>query len=129
MLASITRACAQRGYDLLISFQQPANEDWQASFEDSNKADGIILLGYGDYQEYRARLKFLISRGIHFVRWGAKLPDQADITVGCDNYHGGYAITRHLLERGAPHPLYATSHKHTTHKKLQMVVEIKGRKT
>ena len=101
MLASITRACAQRGYDLLISFQQPANEDWQASFEDSNKADGIILLGYGDYQEYRARLKFLITRGIHFVRWGAKLPDQADITVGCDNYHGGYAITRHLLERGA----------------------------
>ena len=28
MLASITRACAQRGYDLLISFQQPANNDW-----------------------------------------------------------------------------------------------------
>jgi DNA-binding LacI/PurR family transcriptional regulator len=101
MLASITRACAQRGFDLLISFQQPANEDWQASFEDSNKADGIILLGYGDYQEYRSRLKFLISRGIHFVRWGAMLPDQPDITVGCDNHHGGYAITRHLLERGA----------------------------
>jgi DNA-binding LacI/PurR family transcriptional regulator len=101
MLASITRACAQRGFDLLISFQQPANEDWQASFEDSNKADGIILLGYGDYQEYRARLKFLITRGIHFVRWGAMLPDQADVTVGCDNYHGGYAITQHLLERGA----------------------------
>ena len=29
------------------------------------------------------------------------LPDQADVTVGCDNYHGGYAITQHLLERGA----------------------------
>src|SRR5882724_4270673 len=101
MLASVTRACAQRGYDLLISFQHPANDDWQASFEDSNKADGIILLGYGDYQEYRSRLKFLITRGIHFVRWGAMLPDQPEVTVGCDNYHGGHAITRHLLESGA----------------------------
>lgn len=101
MLASITRACARRGYDLLISFQQPANDDWQASFEDSNKADGIILLGYGDYQEYRTRLKFLLARGIHFVRWGAMLPDQPEVTVGCDNHRGGYAIAQHLLERGA----------------------------
>lgn len=101
MLASITRACAQRGYDLLISFQQPANDDWQASFEDSNKADGIILLGYGDYQEYRTRLKFLLARGIHFVRWGAMLPEQSEVTVGCDNHRGGYAIAQHLLECGA----------------------------
>ena len=43
MLASITRACAQRGYDLLISFQQPNNEDWQAGFADSNKAAGIRM--------------------------------------------------------------------------------------
>ncbi|WP_165371728.1 LacI family DNA-binding transcriptional regulator [Pseudolysobacter antarcticus] len=101
MLASITRACAQRGYDLLISFQQPANEDWQAGFEDSNKADGIILLGYGDYLDYRARLEFLIARGMHFVCWGAVRPDQPEVSVSCDNYRGGYAITRHLLERGA----------------------------
>lgn len=101
MLASITRACAQRGYDLLISFQQPANEDWQAGFEDSNKADGIILLGYGDYLDYRARLEFLIARGMHFVCWGAVRPDQPEVSVSCDNYRGGYDITRHLLERGA----------------------------
>ncbi|MGA9333926.1 MAG: LacI family DNA-binding transcriptional regulator [Rudaea sp.] len=101
MLASITRACAQRGYDLLISFQQPTNDDWQASFEDSNKADGIILLGYGDYQEYRSRLKFLLDRRIHFVRWCAMVPEQTEITVGCDNFGGGYAIASHLIERGA----------------------------
>jgi DNA-binding LacI/PurR family transcriptional regulator len=101
MLAAITRACAQRGYDLLISFQQPANDDWQAGFEDSNKADGIILLGYGDYQDYRERLEFLIARGIHFVRWGAVLPDQPEVTVSCDNYRGGFDVTRHLLQSGA----------------------------
>ena len=43
MLGSITRACARSGYDLLVSFQQ-MNADWHADFEDSNKADGIILL-------------------------------------------------------------------------------------
>ena len=101
MLASITRACAQRGYDLLISFQQPANNDWQASFEDSNKADGIILLGYGDYLDYRARLDFLNARGIHFVRWGAIPFDQPEVSVGCDNRRGGREAAMHLLERGA----------------------------
>jgi DNA-binding LacI/PurR family transcriptional regulator len=100
MLASITRACARRGYDLLISFQQPANNDWQASFEDSNKADGIILLGYGDYLDYRARLEFLNARGIHFVRWGAIPLDQPEVSVGCDNRRGGYDATAHLFERG-----------------------------
>jgi DNA-binding LacI/PurR family transcriptional regulator len=101
MLASITRACGQRGYDLLISFQQPANNDWQASFEESNRADGIILLGYGDYLDYRRRLEFLNARGTHFVRWGAVLPEQPEVSVGCDNHSGGLDVTRHLLERGA----------------------------
>ena len=56
MLGSITRACAQQGYDLLISFQQ-FSTDWHADYADSKKADGIILLGYGDYLAYRARLE------------------------------------------------------------------------
>jgi len=103
MLASITRACGQRGYDLLISFQQPANNDWQASFEDSNKADGIILLGYGDYLDYRRRLEFLNARGTHFVRWGSVLPDQNEVSVSCDNRRGGGEVTEHLIERGARH--------------------------
>ena len=50
MLGSITRACALRGYDLLVSFQQ-LSADWHADVEDSHKADGLILLGYGDYRE------------------------------------------------------------------------------
>jgi len=101
MLASITRACAQRGYDLLISFQQPNNHDWQASYEESKKADGIILLGYGDYLDYRERLKFMVERGTHFVRWGAAAPDQPEVSVGCDNFQGGRDIVRHLIARGA----------------------------
>jgi len=99
MLGSITRACAQQGYDLLISFQQ-FSRDWHADFADSKKADGIILLGYGDYLAYRDKLEKLVAQGTRFVRWGAVLPDQPGISIGCDNFHGGQAIAEHLLERG-----------------------------
>lgn len=99
MLGSITRACAQRGYDLLVSFQQLSN-DWHADYADTRKADGIILLGYGDYLAYRDKLQMLVDQGTRFVRWGAVLPDQPDVSIGCDNFLGGQDITRHLLEQG-----------------------------
>lgn len=99
MLGSITRACVQRGYDLLISFQQQSG-NWHVDYEDSRKADGIILLGYGDYHETRARLEQLVEQGTHFVRWGAVLAGQPGISVGCDNFKGGYDVTHHLLTLG-----------------------------
>ena len=99
MIGSITRACSQYGYDLLISFQQASN-DWHADFEDSRKADGIILLGYGDYLDYAHRLNKLVEQGTHFVRWGPVLPVQPGITVGCDNYLAGREMTEHLLLQG-----------------------------
>ena len=99
MLGSITRACANRGYDLLISFQQMSS-DWHQDYEDSRKADGIILLGYGDYLAYLSRLEKLVEHGTHFVRWGAVLAGQPGLSIGCDNFHGGYDAARHLLGLG-----------------------------
>jgi DNA-binding LacI/PurR family transcriptional regulator len=99
MLGSITRASARQGYDLLISFQQ-LSKDWQQDYEDSRKADGIILLGYGDYEEYRPRLERLVQQGTHFVRWGPVLTSEPGVSVGSDNAQGGYDVTRHLLEQG-----------------------------
>lgn len=99
MLGSITRAAARRGYDLLISFQQLSG-DWHVDYEDSRKADGIILLGYGDYLAYRWRLEQLVKQGTHFVRWGAVLPGQPGLSVGCDNYQGGRDAAEYLLASG-----------------------------
>ncbi|HZV38898.1 MAG TPA: LacI family DNA-binding transcriptional regulator [Pseudoxanthomonas sp.] len=99
MLGSITRACALNGYDLLVSFQQ-LSTDWQADYEDNHKADGILLLGYGDYLESVQRLQKLAEQGTHFVRWGAALPGQPGVSIGSDNFQGGHDITAHLLERG-----------------------------
>lgn len=99
MLGSITRACARRGYDLLVSFQQLSG-NWHVDFEDSRKADGIILLGYGDYEDYRSRLDQLVRQGTHFVRWGAVLEGQPGLSIGCDNFRGGYQAAQHLINLG-----------------------------
>jgi DNA-binding LacI/PurR family transcriptional regulator len=99
MLGSITRTCALRGYDLLISFQQ-LSSNWHMDFEDSRKADGIILLGYGDYELYHARLEQLVEQGTHFVRWGFVQEGQPGTTIGCDNFRGGYDATQHLIALG-----------------------------
>ena len=99
MLGMITRTCALRGYDLLTSFQQMSS-DWHVAYEDSHKADGIILLGYGDYEEYRARLDTLIAQGTHFVRWGSVQPGEPGTVIGCDNHRGGADAVDHLVAIG-----------------------------
>lgn len=99
LLASITRACARVGQDLLVSFQQ-LSEDWQADYENTHKADGLILLGYGDFIEYRSKLDRLHRRGAHFVRWGSAQPGQPGLVIGCDNVAGGRELTRHLISLG-----------------------------
>jgi DNA-binding LacI/PurR family transcriptional regulator len=100
MLGPMVRRCANRGYDLLISFQQ-LSSDWHVDYEDSRKADGIILLGYGDYLEYQPKLTRLLARGTHFVRWGSVVDGQVGVTVSSDNRQGGYDATAHLIEQGA----------------------------
>lgn len=99
MLGSITRACARHGHDLLVSFQQ-LSDDWHADYEDSMKADGLILLGYGDYLAYESKLARLVEQGTHFVRWGQVQPGQPGISIGCDNHAGGVLAGRHLLAQG-----------------------------
>ena len=99
MLGSITRACAKHGHDLLVSFQQ-FSDDWHADYEDSMKADGLILLGYGDYLAYESKLARLVAQGTHFVRWGPVLPGQPGLSIGCDNAAGGALAGRHLAAIG-----------------------------
>jgi DNA-binding LacI/PurR family transcriptional regulator len=99
MLGSITRQCALRGYDLLISFQQ-MNNDWHVDYQDSHRSDGIILLGYGDYQLYRAKLEHLVEMDTKFVRWGSVADDNIGLTVGSDNIGAGGQAGEHFIEIG-----------------------------
>jgi DNA-binding LacI/PurR family transcriptional regulator len=102
MLGALTRQCALRGYDLLISFQQLSG-DWHMKYQDSHRADGIILLGYGDYEVYRSRLTNLVEQGTHFVRWGQPGAGEPWATIGSDNRLGGKTAVQYLIERGRRH--------------------------
>jgi DNA-binding LacI/PurR family transcriptional regulator len=99
MLGSITKATATAGYDLLVSFQN-LSDDWHAVYEDSNKADGLILLGYGSYTDYEYKLSQLEEQNTHFLRWGAPDKNHPGIAIGSDNLQGGYMVTNHLLAQG-----------------------------
>lgn len=99
MLGAMVRKCADTGYDLLISFQQ-LSSDWHVDYADTHKADGIILLGYGDYLQYEPVLQRLVERGTHFVWWGSTGGAQLGATVGSDNEQGGFDATEHLLQIG-----------------------------
>lgn len=99
MLGSIVRTCARRGYDLLISMQHMAS-NWHVEFEESRKADGIILLGHGDFEPYRAKLDQLIEQETHFVRWGHVNERNLGTVIGSDNFRGGYDATQHLIAHG-----------------------------
>lgn len=99
MLSSITRTCSQSGHDLLVSFQQ-LSDDWHADYEDSKKADGIILLGYGDYKDYEEKLTTLLAQRTHFVCWGATVQGHPEVTIRSNNVEGGKLAGQHLLSLG-----------------------------
>ena len=100
MLGSIARAAAAVDYDLLVSFQQLSN-NWHSRYEAANRADGIILLGYGDYLTYGERLASLDDAGAHYMIWGPELPDgHAGRSVGCNNQSGMRQGVQHLLSMG-----------------------------
>ncbi|GAM06634.1 LacI family transcriptional regulator [Novosphingobium sp. MBES04] len=99
MLGAITRHSAKRGLDLLISFQR-MEDDWHVRYLDSHRADGLILLGYGDYTLYRSRLRDLVEHGTHFVRWGAVDDPAFGAAIGSDNVQAGRMAGEHLLDQG-----------------------------
>lgn len=99
MLDSITRSAARLGYDVLVSLQQ-LTDDWHIEYQASHRADGLILLGYGDYAEYREKLAALAAANTRFIIWGPLVEDQPGHSFGCDNEIGGYLAAKHLLELG-----------------------------
>ncbi len=99
MLGYISRAAARRGYDVLISLQQ-LSDDWHVEYQASHRADGLILLGYGNYVTYREKLAALSAANTRYVIWGPVIKDHPGHTIGCDNENGGFQAARHLLSLG-----------------------------
>jgi DNA-binding LacI/PurR family transcriptional regulator len=99
MLGNITRAAAARDYDVLVSFQQ-LSDHWHARYEASHRADGIILLGYGDYVSYGEKLHALGDANAHFIIWGPMVDELPGHSLACDNIGGALCATNHLIGLG-----------------------------
>lgn len=108
MLGHITRAASRRGLDVLVSFQQLSN-DWHTDYELSNRADGLILLGYGDYLTSAPRLHQLAESGARFVIWGPIMAGMPGRYVCSDNRDGAEQAVRHLLSLGRRNIAYVGS--------------------
>ena len=99
LLDNIVREAAKLGYDVLVSLQQ-LSDDWHIEYQASHRADGLILLGYGNYVAYHEKLAALANANTHFIIWGPMIKDQPGHSFGCDNEDGGFQATRHLLIMG-----------------------------
>jgi DNA-binding LacI/PurR family transcriptional regulator len=111
MLGHITRFATLKEYDVLVSSQQ-LSDDWLNEYIVSNRADGIILLGYGDYDRIADKLKRLKGEGLPFTIWGATVPELEGHAVGCENVVGGMIATKHLLDLGHRRVVYIGSSSH-----------------
>jgi DNA-binding LacI/PurR family transcriptional regulator len=108
LLDNIVRAASRLGYDVLVSLQQ-LHDDWHIQYQASHRADGLILLGYGDYLEYREKLAALTNANTRFMIWGPLVKDQPGHSFGCDNEDGGFQATRHLIDVGRRNIAYLGS--------------------
>ena len=108
LLDNIVRAASKLGYDVLVSLQQ-LHDDWHIEYQASHRADGLILLGYGDYLEYREKLAALANAHTRFMIWGPLVKDQPGHSFGCDNENGGFQATKHLIDLGRRNIAYLGS--------------------
>ncbi|WP_281301500.1 MULTISPECIES: substrate-binding domain-containing protein [unclassified Iodidimonas] len=97
LLGGLADQTIERDCDLLISHVMPSDLDGMLSLLSTGRSDGLIFLGQSTVHD---DLNSLADRGVPFVVWGARLPNQKYCTVGSDNFKGGHRATSHLIRLG-----------------------------
>ena len=106
-LGSIGDALIDSGYSMLIVGVELDRSDTLTQAHETGQAIGTIMLGQ---ENNHARFNELAVRGLPFVVWGARMPDQLYCTVGSDNVLGGRQATEHLLACGARRVVFMGDH-------------------
>lgn len=97
LLGPLADAVADRNYDLLLSRVIPADDQWLDAIVDSGRVDGVIVIGQSDQLH---NIERVACRYRPLVVWGATIGGNCQVTVGSDNFGGGWLAARHLLTQG-----------------------------
>jgi DNA-binding LacI/PurR family transcriptional regulator len=95
IMGGIASGLYSLGYDLLVVTVDSAKDDWAASYLDSGKVDGFILM---PCMEQSRHVKRLLAMGAPFVSWGRSSGEHC--TVRGDDRRGGRLAGERLLSIG-----------------------------
>jgi DNA-binding LacI/PurR family transcriptional regulator len=107
LLGSIAVTLNERGHELLLSSAKLSSEHGIDELVSQSHCDGMIFIGQADIHQ---QLNDLASYNHAMVVWGGKLEDQRYITVGGDNFKGGFEATRHLISLGKKRIAFLGNH-------------------
>ena len=99
LIGSILDYASDKGVDVLMSLQKPG-ADWGADYAFSRRADGIIFLGYRDFDTYMQRVAVLREVGEPWVVFGPVIPEEPNLFIGSDNEGGAHLAVEHLIRLG-----------------------------
>ncbi|WKL56048.1 substrate-binding domain-containing protein [Asticcacaulis sp. ZE23SCel15] len=99
LIGSILKYAGSKGYDVLVSLQKQS-DNWGSDYGHARRADGIIFLGYNDYDTYTKKVAVLGEMGEPWVLWGPVIPEHPNLVIGSDNEGGAYSAVKHLIGLG-----------------------------
>ncbi len=97
MMAAITDALDQKGYDMLVSRVHSAQDDWCMRYVTNQRVDGIILIDRSLDDKGIQRLQEL---GADFAVWGPPIPGHDYLSIGGASVEGAKMAIRHLCKLG-----------------------------
>lgn len=99
LLGAILRYAGGKGYDVLTSLQHQS-DNWRSDYGFARRADGIIFLGYNDYDTYSRKARELSEIGAPWVVWGPVMADDPHLFIGSENEAGAFEAVSHLIRLG-----------------------------
>lgn len=97
LLGRLADEITARDYNVLLTKVARPEPGWQDRLIQSQKADGLIVIGQSDQHE---ALNAVARDYLPLVVWGAHLPSQLYCSVGSDNIGGARLAVDHLLKLG-----------------------------
>ncbi|GIO68541.1 LacI family DNA-binding transcriptional regulator [Paenibacillus sp. FSL M7-1455] len=100
ILSGIGEQVRELGYDMLLIFRKPGDDNGYTELFRSQKIDACILLGTTDTPEERKALRALKEANHPFCLVNQHFAGEEFLEVDADHEQGAYEAVKHLLDEG-----------------------------